>query len=160
MSRTELIKPLGDIKIILFSSYRAMKGTWVINKKENGTFMGLNSTWSIEEKSGGNYLLDGSAKIHVYHQFKSRWGKEEPCQKWLAASENWEAVSDRCVSISVAAMKEQEGGWDGVSSDHEFAVRKKVTHCEVFHYWRLGEVFRCVAFHPHCGKLEIRLCQQ
>lgn len=52
----------------------------------------------------------------------------------FAASENLEAVSDGCVSISVVAMKEQEGGWDGVSSDHEFAVRKRVTHCDVFHF--------------------------
>lgn len=49
-----------------------MKGTWVINKKENSTFMGLNSTWLIEEKSGGNDLPDGSTKIHVYHLFNSR----------------------------------------------------------------------------------------
>lgn len=50
-----------------------MKGAWMINnKKENGTFLGLNSTWSIEEKSGGNDLLDESAKIHVHRLFKSR----------------------------------------------------------------------------------------
>lgn len=52
----------------------------------------------------------------------------------FAASENLEAVSDGCVSISVVVMKEQEGGRDGVSSGHEFAVRKKVTHCDVFHF--------------------------
>lgn len=52
----------------------------------------------------------------------------EVCGFW----ENLEAVSGGCVSISVVAMKEQEGGWVGVSADHGFA-NKKVTHGEVFH---------------------------
>lgn len=113
-----------------------MKGAWMINnKKENSTFVGLNSTWSIEEKSGGNDLPDGSAKTHVYHLFKSRWEKEEPSVKSGICSfwENLEAVSDGCVSISVVAMKEQGERWDGVSADPGFAEKKKVTHCEVFH---------------------------
>lgn len=105
MSRTKLIKPSGDIKIIFFNFYRAMKWTWVINnKKENGTFLGLNSTWSKEEKSGGNDLHDRSAKIHVYHLFKSRWGKEEPsvrssvCSFWEPGSSFWWMCVHQCCS--------------------------------------------------------------
>lgn len=51
------------------------------------------------------------------------------CQKWqFAASERtWKQfLMDVYPSISVVAMKEQKGGWGGVS----WVCREEVTHCD------------------------------
>lgn len=56
------------------------------------------------------------------------------CQKWHLLLGNLEAVSDGCISIDAVAMKEQDGEWAGVSANHGFAVRKRMTRCEAFVY--------------------------
>lgn len=135
---------------------------WGIWAPQPGSFMGLNSTWSIDEKSGGNDLPDGSAKIHVYNLFKSRWGKEEPSVRRFAASERtWKQFLMEMYPLVLWPWKSRRG--DGMVSLQTMGLQRgrrwPIVRCFTVS-WGLGELFHGAAFHPHCGKLEIRLYQQ
>lgn len=115
---------------------------WRIWASQPGSFMGLNSTWSVEEKSGGNDLPDGSAKIHVYHLFKSRWGKEEPSVGRFAASERtWKRFLMDVYPSVLQPWKSRKGDGMGLQRGRRWPIVRYFTVS-----WGLGELFHVLCF--------------